>query len=154
MIFVENDYGFEYIEVVGVTTFHLTLFALALLSIRPEGDDWKRMRLPATDEAMMAERERLGGKDGVGKLILEEIDGKEVAWIKNKYPYDGLFPQGIELVHECFYKTTAPLSREEMVMAAQKRYHEQSILIFKNGVQRKSIQSIDHAHAITQRGCQ
>lgn len=152
MIFAENQHGFEYIAFVGEPTLALSLFAMGLYSLQMNGDDWKRMRLPLTHEAMMAER-RLIGIDGVELLLLQEIGGRECAWIPNRYPYDGLFPLGLSLLHECFYKPSGDLGLEEMTLATKERYKNQSVLIFKNGSERKSVKNIDHAQCVSLRPC-
>lgn len=151
-LLIERTHGFEYIAFVGEPTLALSLFALALLNIKMDGNDWKRMRLEDTYEAMMAERRAIG-RDGVEKLLLQEIGGREYAWIPNRYPYDGLFPFGINLLHECCYKPAGNLSLEQMILATQDRYKNQSAVIFKNSIERKSVKNIDHAQAVLHRLC-
>lgn len=151
-IFVENLHGFEFIAFVNQPTLVLSLFALALFNIKMDGSDWKRMRLPETHEAMLVEREKIG-RDGVEKLLLNEIGGRECAWIPNRYPYDGLFPFGMNLLHECFYQPAGDLTMEQMILATQERYKNQSVLIFKNGSERKSVKNIDHAQSVLHRPC-
>lgn len=150
MIFAEDQHGFEYIAFVGEPTLSLSLFAMALFSISLQGDDWKRMRLPATQQAMEDEITRLGGREAVGRELLKKIDGRSTAWIFNVYGYNGLFPLGVYLFHDTYYKTTGRISLEEMEMATLLKYPRKNAVIFANGPQRKSIQAIEHAHAVVE----
>lgn len=150
MIFVENKHGFEYIAFVGTPTLSLSLFAMALFSISLEGDDWTRMRLPATHQAMMEERARLGGKEAVGRQLLGIIGDKPFAWILNLYGYDKLFIPGSCMVHDTYYKRIGRLSFEEMELATRAKYGGHNAVIFANGMKRKSIPTIEHAHAVVE----
>lgn len=151
MIFAENQHGFEYIAFVDdKPTLNLSLFAMALFSISLQGDDWTRMRLPSTQQAMLEERERLGGKEAVGRQLLDMIDGRSTVWILNVYGYDGLYPRGVQMVHDTYYKTTGSLSIEEMLDATTAKYPGHNAVIFANGPKRKSIQAIEHAHAVVE----
>ncbi len=148
MNFIENLHGFEYITFIGEPTLRLSLFAMALFSICMDGDDWRRMRSVETQKAMLMDRELLGGTGGVAKALLQEIGGRPTAWIKNRYPYDGLYPLGSRFAHECYYKNDGILSMEEMMIATIQRFPDNCGVIFHNGLKRKSIQTIEHAHAI------
>lgn len=148
-ILLERTHGFEFMAFVGEPTLPLSIFALALFSVKMSGNDWKRMRLPETQRALEEERDMLGDKEAVGRQLLQVIDGRSVAWIKNKYPYNGLFQLGHQFLQECLYKPAGDLSLEEMILETQKRYRNKSVFIFKNGDQRKSVQ-IDHAHAVVE----
>ena len=85
---------------------------------------------------------------GVADQILTVMNGASVAFIENKFPYDGLFPEGSCLRHTCLWSSKGLLSRGQIAEQVQAEFTGYSAVIFENNTRRKSIPQIWHVHAV------
>ncbi len=125
---------------------HLFSFACALL-LQWTVHQCKGLRSAKTKELWL-ERQFPGGSADVAAAILSVLGERSVGFIDNLFPYDGIMPEGSNLLHTCLWSVTTPLSNLEINHYIALKYQSKPALVFVNNLERKSVKEIWHAHVV------
>ena len=130
-------------------TFALAMFACNLMRIKPNGEDWVRMRSLENHQKLLNDRARLG-REGMRDEVLREIGDRDFCWTQNKYPYKWC-NGSTNLLHKILWsnphKSGTAIGPDIMELKIAEEFPGLAVFAFENGEGRKSM-DIPHAHAI------